>query len=253
MSRHVDGLIATPSQKPFQAEYQPLLSDIGFLLMSEPGLRVHSVYVYGSIAEGRAIPEKSDLDLSLILFQPLSREESFLLETCKARFEAAYPFLTKVDFDVGSLQDLRSEKTALAWSYWLKHHCRCIAGEDLSTEIEPYRPSLRLALAVNGDYSAVLHRYLAEIKASKTRALTQRLLKEASRKAIRSTNILRTEHATDWPATLEDHVDRMGRLYPERREDMEMLLTCATSPQSAPDDFAARLERFVKWMDEARR
>lgn len=253
MSADLEGFIATPSQKPFQIEYQPLLTEVGRRLLSEPGLQVHSVYVYGSVAEGRAVPGKSDLDLSLILFQPASSEESSFLETCKAGLEADYPLLSKVDFDVGSLQDLTSEETALAWRYWLKHHCRCIAGEDLSTGIEPYRPSLRLALAVNGDYSAVLHRYLAQIKASKTLTRTQRLLKEASRKAIRSTNILRTDHATDWPATLEDHVERVNRLYPERCEDMRMLLTCANSPEFAPDDFAGRLQRFVGWMDGVRR
>lgn len=253
MPTDLEGFIKIPSRTPFQIEYQPLLAEVERQLLSEARLHVHSVYVYGSVAEGRAVPGKSDLDLSLILHQPASSEEHSLLESLKAKIEAAYPFVTKVDFDVGTLQDLTSEKTALAWSYWLKHHCRCIAGTDLSTGISPYRPSLTLALAVNGDCDEVLQRYIRQIKASGSPSLTQRLVREASRKAIRSTNILRTEDATDWPATLEDHVDRVVRLFPERREDMHMLLIQATNPDFAGDDFVLRLERFVEWMKEVSR
>jgi hypothetical protein len=156
-----------------------------------------------------------------------------------------------VDFDIGSLEDIASPETGVAWRYWLKHHCRCVMGPDLAATILPFRPSRTLVLAVNGNFREVLADYATRIAASSSGAMSQRLRREAARKAIRSTNVLRSEADGDWPTTLEDHAARFCRLFPEKADDLRILLDQSRNPAASAADFIARLDRFADWMDHA--
>jgi hypothetical protein len=81
----------------------------------------------------------------------------------------------------------------------------------------------------------------------------QRLQREAARKAIRSTNILRRETDTDWPETLDEHTTRFCGRYPDRANDMRFLMAQAVAPTATAAAFVARLDGFIGWMDSASR
>ena len=76
----------------------------------------------------------------------------------------------------------------------------------------------------------------------------RKLIKESARKAIRSTNILRLESDPDWPDSLEDHVIRFERSFPEKGDEMRYLLTQAKNPDAKREDFSTRLQNFTSWM-----
>lgn len=251
MGIDADGFIETLDNAPIQGAFSPVLENACIRLGDDATPLVHSVYVYGSVATGLAVPGRSDLDLSLILNRTPSSSEKAVLEKIRLEIEANYPVVTKVDFDIGSLEDIASPDAGMAWRYWLKHHCRCILGVDLAAPILRFKPSRTLALAVNGNFRDVLADYAARIAASNSMALSQRLRREAARKAIRSTNILRGETDGDWPTTLEDHDARFCRLFPEKANDLRFFLDQSRNPSAPAADFIARLDRFAGWMDQA--
>jgi hypothetical protein len=90
------------------------------------------------------------------------------------------------------------------WSYWLKHHCVCVYDEDLRDRFEPFRPSREIAVAVNGDFLAVLNGYVARMKPALEPEQRHALQQAAARRAIRLINILREEKDRDWPVSLEE-------------------------------------------------
>lgn len=243
-----DGFIQVVGNRPFQDEYLPLLEDIR-LRLSRPAFPLtQSVYVYGSVAIGRAVPGCSDLDVSLILRSQPSERETQSIEGIRQEIEAAHPIVSKVDFDIR----LRSEvDTSMAWQYWLTHHCRCIVGRNLAEGLLPFRPSRTLALAVNGDFEQVLGRYLSALAGAESETVSDRLVKEASRKLIRSTNVLRKETDPDWPETLEDHTVRFEALFPARGDDLRYFLGQARRPNAAPACFSGRMRAFSDWMARA--
>ncbi|MCX8996536.1 nucleotidyltransferase domain-containing protein [Rhizobiaceae bacterium BDR2-2] len=244
-----DGLIGTVGEAPYQDEFCPVLKAVRFRLVGDAGSLVHSIYVYGSVAAGCAIPGRSDLDLSLILNTPPSMNERALLERIRQETESDHPVVSKIDFDIGSLGDFASPDAGMAWRYWLKHHCRCIEGEDLASGIVPFAPSKALALAVNDDFSTVLGQYVTLLREEPPARTSQRLVREASRKVVRATNILRLETDRDWPATLEDHAERFCRLFPEQAREMRYFLEQAHEPVAEPADFTRRLRLFKAWME----
>ncbi len=251
MHSDADGLIKIPEDIPYQAEFRFVLEHVCLCLEKDVPDLVHSAYVYGSVATGRAVSRRSDLDLTLLLQTTPTSADKARLETLRQQIETAYPVVSKVDFDIGTIQQTMAPDTSLAWRYWLKHHCRCLYGQNLSAEILPFRPSRALALAINGDYRQVLEDYAARLSACETIALSKKLCREAARKTIRSTNILRHDGDSDWPDSLEEFATRFQGRYPDQAGEAQYFLQQAKDPSEEAGDFIVRLTAFVAWMDSA--
>lgn len=147
----VDNYNAIPM--PGCAEIQPAFSYVIECVVSKltfcfPGL-IHSLYVYGSVAEGRAEEGKSDLDMTIIFIHKLAQTTAKQLATVQAELEKNHPVISKIDFDCGFLDEALDPDNQLSWGYWLKHHCRCVYGEDLGLLFQAFRPSKAIAVAVN--------------------------------------------------------------------------------------------------------
>jgi hypothetical protein len=243
-----NGFIQTIVTPPFQEAFRPLLDHICQQLSTTNLPCVHSVYVYGSVATGQAVAGHSDLDLSIILHAAPTSDEAADLEQIRREAETACPVVSKIDFDIGLLSEVLPSEAGLAWKYWLRHHCRCLLGEDLSLGIGLFRPSRQLALAVNGDFERVLGHYRTSLSGDISHSTADRLMREASRKLIRSTNVLRHHADIDWPDTLDAHANRLRDRFPFRRDDIDYFLTQALTPQDEPAAFTVRLQSFVDWM-----
>lgn len=246
IDRH--GRIGVVERPPFQHECLLVIDDLHFRLQPQALPLIHSVYVYGSVARGRAVAGRSDLDVSLVLASPPSARDRSVIEGIRQVIEAAYPLVSKVDLDIGVLEDVLSVEAGVAWRYWLKHHCRCVVGHDLTEGIPLFRPSRMLALAVNGDFQQVLQRYCELLAGLQPETTSRRLIREASRKLIRSTNVLRNEADADWPEEVEEYVGRFEHLFPAHVDELRYFHKQALNPDAAPEFFLERLQVFSAWM-----
>lgn len=215
------GYIPVPQNVPIQDEFMPVIADVCRHLKNEAADLVHSAYVYGSISTGLAIPMVSDLDLTLLLYAKATEADQNRLEHIRQMIENCHSVVSKVDFDIGTVDQITA----------------------------PFKPSRVIALIVNGDFRQVLERYGEKITACTSATLSQRLRREAARKAIRLTNILRHETDVDWPLTLDDYAERFRSLFPEKKAEMQFFLKEARTPAPQVDDFVRRLLAFVDWMD----
>ena len=239
------GCVLTLGNAAFQPEFEPLLADV-IASLSQSGL--DGIYVYGSVARGEASPGESDLDLSLILLEPPDAQVLAHLETLRQALEQRHPAVTKIDFDIGHRAEVLAPENANKWGFWLKHHCRCVWGDDLSVQFERFRPSREIALALNADFEPVLSTYLARITRAATEAERLRLQREAARRVIRATHTLRADDASGWPHTLEEHVALFVQHYPSMRIQIAYFLFEARNPSAEREAFTTRLQALVTWM-----
>ncbi|WPN51604.1 nucleotidyltransferase domain-containing protein [Pseudomonas sp. P9_2] len=247
---NADGYILTVADASIQSEFQPLLADI-CVTLSQPALGLHGIYLYGSIARGESEAGVSDLDLSLILVEPPDAPVLEQLESARLALEQRHPQVTKIDFDIGHRAQVLAPENRNSWGFWLKHHCRCIWGEDLSLHFEPFRPSRSIALAVNGDFEQALTAYLVRIEQAGTEHTRLGLQREASRALIRATHTLRAQDAQSWPQTLEDYVGLFVQHYPNMRVQIAYFLFEARNPSAEGEAFTTRLRAFLSWMVSA--
>jgi len=244
-----NGFISQPDFSGFQPAFSPLVSDVIQRLTAALPDLIHSVYVYGSIIDGSAVETQSDLDLTLIYRRKPDTDEVAQTDTIKSSLEQDYPVVSKIDIDPGVLEDVLLPANVNLWGYWLKHHCVCIYGEDLRARFEPFRPPSEIAVAVNGDFLAVLNGYVALMKTTLEPAHRHGLQRAAARKAIRSTNMLREENDRDWPVSLEELCEKFNDRYPALTEEMDYLLSISYRPRGDIMAFAGRITTFGYWLN----
>ena len=238
---------------PGSAEIQPEFWLVIEYVVSKLNLSfhelIHSIYVYGSVAEGRAKTGKSDLDMTIVFRQKLAQTTTEQLAKIHAELERNNSTVSKIDFDCGFLEEVLSQDNILSWGYWLKHHCRCVYGEDLSQHFQPFKPSRAIAVAVNGDFQQVLSRLITQMKMSSDVIKKQQLLCSAARKLIRSTNILRNEQDDEWPGSLNEHRNWFIARYPSLEKDIDDLMAIGTGGRGNLVDYEKRLITFASWLN----
>lgn len=241
-----------PNQ-PFQAAFAPLLHDLVPRVCALLGAQLDSLYVYGSVARGLARPGHSDLDLTLVVTAPLSAEQTQQLELLGQQLQGEHPVVSKIDWDIGVRADVLRPEHANSWGYWLKHECRCLAGEDLGARFAPFVPSRAIARALNGDYAVTLAQYQQRMAEASTQQALRRLQKEAARKLLRASHVLRVDTDTDWPTCLDDYAQALCRRYPDKADAAAFFLRQATLPDAERDHFNAQLVSFVQWLQQTER
>lgn len=242
-----EGFILTLPEASVQSEFQPLLEE-ACTALSQEALGVEGIYLYGSVARGEAIPGVSDLDLTLVLREAPTSQVLERLEVIRRDLERRHSQVTKVDFDIGSRGEVMAAENRNSWGFWLKHHCRCVWGEDLALHVERFRPSVEIALAMNGDFEKVLTDYLTRIASADTELERLRWQREASRKLIRATHVFRSQDTATWPQTLEEHVALFVQEHPTMMIHVAFFLFEARNPSADGEKFSARLQAFLSWM-----
>lgn len=233
---------------PIQPEFVDLVADARASITSALGEALDSLYLYGSVARGCARAGFSDLDLTVVLVRSLSGQESARLEQLRQDLQLRHTEVVKIDFDLGTRQEVLDPAHLYSWGYWLKHECRCIHGEDLAQQFEAFEPSRAIAQAVNGDYVQVLNDYLQRIAATRDDMEALRLQREAARKLIRATNVLRPCSGGFWPRTLEEFAGYFSERHPELAESIDFFLIQARAPCMPKTLFSARLSSFLEWL-----
>lgn len=152
-------------------------------------------------------------------------------------------FWLKRYFFTTSINDLYS------WGYWLKHHCRCIFGDDLTQHFSPFVPSRKIALAINGDFAQVVEGYIKQIYQKDLLIEKRHIQRAIARKLIRSVNILRSEKDEYWPETLEEYVKILEANYSEQHKNINYLLSESINPSDDIEVFIHKAKLFMHWLE----
>lgn len=248
-----NGYLRTVASTIVQAPFRAVVDDLCHALRTELGTLVDSAYLYGSIARGDAVVGRSDLDAVVVLRRQPTQQEALAVESVRRALESRHAAVSKVDFDVGCRDEVMALEQRNRWGFWLKHHCRCIYGHDLAKGLPLFRPSRAIARAVNGDFAEVLECYAVQIEQAHTAtdsAQLHRLIREASKKLIRATHVLRPVDATTWPHTLEDHVALLLESFPEMQQPITFFMDAQRTPRGGALMFVERLRAFRTWMQQ---
>jgi uncharacterized protein len=122
------------------------------------GPRLHSAYLYGSVARGDAVPGRSDLDLVAVLTGPPSEADRAAADRAARDLEARVGLLSGAAVVLGSLAEVTAPDQRYGWQPFLRELSFRIAGTDLRPGFPRTRPSPELAAGFHADTPAVLAR-----------------------------------------------------------------------------------------------
>ncbi|WP_172251420.1 nucleotidyltransferase [Saccharibacillus deserti] len=185
-----------------QSEYKEFVAKYIDQVRNEFKDKVHSMYMCGSIPKGTAKPFQSDADFTLLCANPEDIDYA-KLSSIKERLLEEYPFLTKIDTIICSIDDVFSKPNE--WGFWIKIVCVCVEGEDMGEKAPPILISPAFILDLNTETPEEvdrLHRLLGE---ADDPALQTRYIKGYSKRLLRALYSLILEDTGIW----EDDIRKM--------------------------------------------
>ncbi|MEH6533906.1 MAG: nucleotidyltransferase domain-containing protein [Photobacterium frigidiphilum] len=236
------------NQTPFQPEYMPVLIDTVNQLRAALGSALHSVYLYGSVAQRKAVWGYSDLNITVVLNRNLNSPEESALNTVKWRITTYQPKVPSLDLRVGQFSDVVSIGGIFEWGFWLKHCCVCLYGDDLSTRFGCFEPSWDVAKAMNGDIKAMLADYRQKIMTTKVVKNYLEYCQFISKKMLRSCFALVMHREKCLAHSLSDCADIFLRYYPEKNVEIERLFTLIEGAQVPKRASLFMIEQFGGWI-----
>ncbi|MGH3734338.1 MAG: nucleotidyltransferase domain-containing protein [Micromonosporaceae bacterium] len=222
--------------------YRPVVAAARERLVEVYGDRLHSGYLYGSIARGTAVPYRADLDLLAVLREEPTDADRADADTVQKALEAAYPQLNGGGVLTMSVTTALSEVERHDLGFFVACLCTPLVGPDLATGLPRYRPTVELARDTNGDLAEALDRFRADT------GPPARLCRGAARKIVRTGFTLVMPRWGGWTSDLELSAELCGRHYPERAERLRRAAVLAHDPVDDPDAIAMLLDDLGPWL-----
>lgn len=239
-------------QAPLQDFMKPIL-DHSLRALQEILPQIHSIYLYGSAAKGRAILGKSDIDLTIILNKAISEKQQLKLTNLQSTLALQYPDITKIDFDFGQYDAVISEKELYRWGHWLKHCCRHLQGENLQPFFPIFEPSIAIAIALNQDYQRPVFCDLEKLEQSQTLQLSEsaqtHLKNQICKRLIRASNSTRPKTATEWPYELDDYHKLFSKWHPEYHAQLHYFYQLLPKAHFSIKELSTHAQEFMRTLD----
>ena len=228
------------------AQYQPVLeSCVSTLVSSVDGLI--AVYLYGSVATGRASVPQSDIDLLVVT---ADRGSSESVEHAARELTRRHRLVAR---DVGvaeaTMAGLRAEGVdALGVRCFIKHYCVLLHGDDVRVHLPSYRPSATMAWAFNHNITTAIEdarRRLAERNDPTEVRVVCRVI---ARKVMFAAASLVSVITSSWTTDRRHAADVIGEHYPEWAEQAKLALGWGAEPTDDPSRVRELLDGFATWI-----
>lgn len=242
-----DGTIRTGAARHrVPAVYEPALADVLAAVPEDV-----SVYLYGSVATGRARPPDSDVDLVVLGMDPA---DAAGLATSLSRRHAG--LCREVAIAPGTVRGhVGPGDEAHGNRAFLRHHCVHLAGPDPAADIAPVLADARAARGFNGDIAVHLQRWRSardrlvedltgagpDVRATAVARLATRV----SRKSLVTVAGLVSVHDGTWTTARREAARRWARLDPAAAPGLATLVAWLDAPSEDLDEVGRVLDEVV--------
>ena len=184
--------------------------------------RLHSVYVYGSVARGEAVAVKSDLDLIVMFNGTLNSEESTEIKTLTETLSQEYRSLIRdVGMAVANYDDTVDPANYYEQTF-LKELCVCVHGEDLRERFGPYRLTSEIAMSFNGDIGETLSRTISRLVTASNEEFKM-ISQKFARKLIRTYYSMVMVRSQIWSTRLQEQSEVFIHHFPDKKSIIHTL------------------------------
>ncbi|MCW8345039.1 nucleotidyltransferase domain-containing protein [Vibrio sp. ZSDZ65] len=239
----------TPNSLPIpQVTYHTAIKDLLMCLKSALRDDLHSVYIYGSVAQGRAIAGVSDLNVVVVTQSSLSASQKKVFNTIDWRFQKNFPFVDAVSIRSTVINDVVSLDALFTWGFLLKQCCVCVHGDDLAECFGDYVASWEIAKQWNMDIGQSVPILRHRIAVANTDKALLKAQREMAKKLLRAAYGLIMPKTKRWYDEPHQCAQQFLVHYPEKRiviERLEILLGPRVIPKRS---VVALLDDFGQWL-----
>lgn len=237
-------IVNSTSPDKIQGVFTPLVAGIVDLVKQGLGEQVHSIYAYGSIPEGRAVPGKSDADFIVILHQEIA-EASEILEEISANLRERFgEIVVKVDLPGTTVQEVLDPKNLEGWGAYLKILALPIYGEDIRKQFPEFQPTLGMAREFNGSLPKNIQKTIEVLQGDVPAMEKQMQIRTVAGQIIRAFFMILAPRIAFWSTVLKEQTEKVVEHFPEHREAF-LYVAEARKEGKNSQEFADFLEKFT--------
>jgi uncharacterized protein len=207
--------------------------------------RLHSAYLYGSIARGTAVPGISDLDLMLALRAEPSAADRAGAADLEAGLDRSFSQVDGVGIGLVSTTVLLSELERYDLGFFVACLCTPLLGADLASQLPRYRPTSLLARETNGDLALVIPQWRTRAAAGTD---LQALSRSVGRRLTRTGFTLVMPRWGGWTSDLAESAEIFGRYYPDRAGQLRIAAAAGRVPSADPSVLEMLIDDLAPWL-----
>ncbi len=231
-----DGTITTGADRGrVPADFEPVLRSLLELLERPASSDRVSLYLYGSVATGQAVPGRSDVDVFTVGLPPARRRQVSGLLTARYADRCR-----GVEVGGGEPQDWAGDSDqAYGNRVFLRHYCVHLSGPDLRAGLPRYPADARAARGFNGDLARHAERWRAALRSGgEASGLGRRM----ARKTLLALAGVVSVHDRTWTTDRGWAAQRWGEVVPAMAADLAELLTGAEA------ELVPTTEQVDRWL-----
>ncbi|WP_164217059.1 nucleotidyltransferase domain-containing protein [Virgibacillus sp. YIM 98842] len=211
--------------------------------------KLHSVYVYGSVARGDAAYGTSDLDLLALFHGTLQKVDKEEVKGLSQKLSETYHYLVR---DVGVAMadyDYVIHPMNYYEQAFLKELCVCVHGEDLRGRFGPYKLSPEVAISFNGDIGEVLDRTMKRLSSAAEKDF-KILTQNFARKLIRTCYSMVMARSQIWTTRLREQSEVFIQYFPDKEPTIRTLLKWIEEPPANREHIYQFFVSEGKWLTD---
>ena len=228
------------------ALYGPVLETcVSALVATVEGLV--AIYLYGSVATGRASPPESDIDLLVVTNDDTAGVD---IDACAVNLTNRYG---GVVHDVGvahvTVDELFADNVdALGNRCFIKHYCVPVYGDDLRSRLPACRPSAAIAWAFNHNVADGIDRFRQQLDLATTDDDVKAVCRAAARKVLLAAASLTSVVTSSWTTDRARAAAFVADTYPEWAHDAAVGLEWTRDPTDDSTAVRRFLDGFASWV-----
>lgn len=231
-----------------QPVFVAILDEVVDVFRTKFPIELHSLYVYGSVAQGTAIVGKSDLDLCVVFDSPVDDLE-WKISEIQSHIMNLYPMFPKIDVDIGFLDDVLYPKNHKRWGAWIKFFCHFIDGEDLSIHFNDIQIDRSVVQAINQGYDQDIQGYFSTLMIH-DQTLQERInLKKSLIKRMIRLLPLTWNEIVAWPLNLNGTLVQAIHNDPEQKPMFEYLIEELENSHDVNTASLDQLRTIYSWIN----
>jgi uncharacterized protein len=241
--------VIDPTQ-PFQAQYQPVVSDL--VKFFKAGLRdnLHSIYIYGSVARKTAHDGQSNIDVVIVTHRSVGENRTTLINTLRWRFQKSYPFINGVDIQSPVLKEVATLDSLFSWGFLLRHCAVCVYGDNLGDCFGDFEPSWEIAKYWNMDIADWASYYREKIVKVTTQPEQIAIQIAIAKKLLRASYSLIMHRDKHWYDDPSECGMQFLRYHPEKQLEIDRLSILLSGRVIPKRSVLGLLDGFSGWLDE---
>jgi hypothetical protein len=209
---------------------------------------LHSVYIRGSVAQGTAIKDVSDIDSFAVIKGDVNKLETDWVDVVEDVIKKRYPFVTKVEFGFLPYNELTKSEEYFPSRFTIKVTSVCIYGEDLSKLIRGVKPDIETAQKLQEDIKWVIEVTKRDMKNKNNQTVKNRC-SWAMKRLLRQGMIIVMPREKAFSRDLYICYKTFSKYYPERERDMLKVLELAIYPTHNKKTIEIVIDgHFTEWL-----